>query len=135
MNIMIPFLWVAGGVQLAIAIANLWVPRVLRYRENLTKLSPMVRQVFIVHSLYIVLVLLGFSALSLFFAPQLASGAPLGRALSAFLAVFWLLRVGLQLGYYDRTVRANCRIGDVAYTLAISSLGIVFAVTALGVVK
>jgi hypothetical protein len=69
MNTMVPFLWLAGGVQLAIAIANLWVPRVLHYRENFAKLSPMVRQVFIVHSVYIVLMLLGFSALCLFFAP------------------------------------------------------------------
>jgi len=135
MNTMVPFLWVAGGVQPAIAVSNFWVPGVLHYREYLAKLSPMVRQVFIVHSLYIVLMLLGFSGLSICFASQLTSGGPLGRALSAFLAVFWLLRVGLQLGYYDREVRAKCRIGDVAYTLAISSLGVIFAVVALGVVK
>lgn len=46
MNTMVPFLWVAGGVQLAIAIANLWVPGILHYRENLAKLPPMARQVF-----------------------------------------------------------------------------------------
>src|SRR5690242_1596588 len=57
MNTTVRFLWVAGGVQLALAVANLWVPKVLRYRQNLAKLSPMVRQVFIVHSVYLVLVL------------------------------------------------------------------------------
>ena len=135
MNSMVPFLWIAGAVHLSIAVSNFWVPGILHYRENLAKVSPMVRQVFIVHSVYMVLVLLGFSALCFFFAPELTSGAPLGRFLSAFLAVFWLLRVVLQLTFYDREVRAKYRLGDVAYTLAVSCLGVVFAVVALGVVK
>ena len=135
MNPMVPFLWTAGAVHLLIAVSNLWVPRILQYRENLAKVSPMVRQVFVVHSIYTVLVLLAFSALCFFFAPELAGNSPLGRFLSAFLAVFWLLRVVLQFAYYDREVRARFRWGDVAYTLAVSCLGIVFAVVALGVVK
>lgn len=135
MNTMVPFLWIAGAVHLAIAVSNFWVPGILHYRENLAKVSPIVRQVFIVHSVYMVLVLLGFSALCFFFAPELVSGAPLGRFLSAFLAVFWLLRIVLQLTFYDPEVRAKYRLGDIAYTLAVSCLGLVFAVVALGVVK
>lgn len=135
MNTMVPFLWIAGGIQLAIAVSNIWVPGILHYRENLAKVSPMVRQIFVVHSIFIVLVLLGFSALCFFFTPELASRAPLGRFLSAFLAVFWSLRVVLQLAYYDREVRAKYRLGDVAYALAVSYLGLTFMVVALGVVK
>jgi hypothetical protein len=135
MSAMVLLVWAAGGTHLAIAISNFWVPGILHYRENLEKVSPMVRQVFVVHSIYMVLVLLGFSALCFFFAPELTSGAPLGRSLSAFLAVFWLLRVVLQLAYYDREVRAKYRLGDVAYMLAVTSLAAVFAVVALGVVK
>jgi len=82
MNNMVPYIWAAGGVQLAIAVANFWVPGILRYRENLARPSPMMRQVFIVHATYIVLVLLGFSALSFFFAVELARGTPLGRLLT-----------------------------------------------------
>ena len=67
---------------------------------------------------------------------RIVAGAnPLGRFLSAFLAAFWLLRVFLQFVYYDRALRAKCRLGDIAYTLAISSLSIVYSVTALGVVR
>ncbi len=117
------------------AVSNLWVPRILHYRQNLAKVSTIVRQVFTVHASYLVLVLLAFSALSIFLAPELAGANPLGRFLSAFLAVFWLLRVVLQLAYYDRKLRAKCRLGDIAYTLAISSLSIVYSVTALGVVR
>jgi hypothetical protein len=135
MNAMVPFIWAAGAVHLAIAAANFWVPGILHYRENLAKVSPMVRQVFIVHSIYMVLVLLGFSALCFIFAPELASGAPLGRALSGFIAVFWLLRVVLQFALYDREFRARYRLGDIVYTLAIASLAVVFSIAALGVMK
>jgi hypothetical protein len=106
MRTMIPFIWAAGVVQLLIVAANFWIPSILDYRGNLKRISPMFRQIFVVHSLYIVLTVLGFAGLCLFFAPQLASGQTLARAISAFLAVFWLLRVFLQFGYYDRGVRA-----------------------------
>jgi hypothetical protein len=133
MRMMIPFIRAAGTVQLLIVAANFWIPSILDYRGNLDRVTPFIRQVFVVHTLYIVLTVLGIAMLSLFFAPQLASGAPLVRAINAFLAVFWLLRVFLQFGYYDRGVRAMYRCGDVAYTLAISSLAVVFASLALGV--
>ncbi len=135
MRILIPLLWIAGAVQLSIAVSNFWVPGILHYRENLIKLSPIVRQVFVVHSIYMVLVLLGFSGLCFFFAPELAEGGPLGRSVSGFLAVFWALRVALQFGFYDKEVRARHRLGDVAYSVAIISLAAVFSVVALRVVK
>lgn len=135
MRVLIPLIWIAGAVQLSIAVSNIWVPGILHYRENLVKLSPIVRQVFVVHSIYMVLVLLGFSGACFFFAPELAGSTPLGTALSGFLAVFWLLRVALQFGFYDREVRANHRLGDVAYTFATACLAAVFSVAGLGVVR
>ncbi len=91
---------VAGAVQLAIGLANLPLAIRLQYRKNLAGVSEMVRQIFYVHAAYIVLVVLGFAALSLLFPTDLASGRPLGRFLSTFLAIFWLLRVPIQLFYY-----------------------------------
>src|SRR5712692_2461885 len=101
MQTLIPLLWVAGGIHLGIGVANFALPRRLRYRENLSKVSPIIRQIFVVHSLYIVVVVLLFAALCLFFAPDLAGASRLGRFLSAAMAVFWLLRIPLQLFYYD----------------------------------
>ena len=71
MQTLIPLLWVAGGVHLGIGVAKFALPRRLRYRENLSKVSPIIRQIFVVHSLYIVVVVLLFAALCLFFAPDL----------------------------------------------------------------
>ena len=57
MRSLIPWLWAAGAVQLVIIAANFVLPKKLRCRENLARVSPMIREVFIVHWVYIVLVL------------------------------------------------------------------------------
>ena len=133
MNI-VPFLWVAGGVQLLIAGANIGLPSRLRYRENLARLTPIVRQVFVVHSVYIGLVLVIFSALWIGYAPELASGSGLGRFLSASLALFWSLRVLVQLFYYDRELCRRYRAAHIAFTLSFLFLSGVFIAAALGAV-
>jgi hypothetical protein len=121
---------VAGILQLVIAAANLVLPRILQYRENLAPVSPMIRQIFLVHSGYIVLVLVGFGIVSIVFASELAGGSGLGRFVSGFLAVFWLLRVPVQLRY-DPVIRRRYRLVDVAFLLAVLYLGATYLSAAL----
>ncbi len=135
MRHLIPWLWAAGAVQLLIFGANFVLPKKLSCRENLARVSPMIREVFIVHWVYIVLVLGIFASLSFWFAPELAGASRLGRYLSAVIAVFWLLRVPIQLFFYDSELRRLNRFGDVVFLIAFSYLGVVFSVAALGVVR
>jgi hypothetical protein len=135
MKALIPWLWAAGAVQLVIIAANFVLPKKLRCRENLTQVSPMIREVFIVHWVYIILVLGIFTSLSFWFTPELAGATRLGRYLSAVIAVFWLLRVPIQIFFYDDELRKQNRFGDVVFLLAVSYLGIVFSVAALGVLR
>ncbi len=121
---------VAGAVQLAIGLANLPLASRLQYRKNLAGASAIVRQVFYVHAAYIVLVVFGFAALSLLFPTDLAGGRPLGRFLSAFLAIFWLLRVPIQLLYYPVEIRRQNRLADVIFTVAFAFLAVVFGLAA-----
>ena len=121
---------VAGAVQLAIGLANLPLAIRLQYRKNLAGASPIVREVFYVHAAYIVLVVLGFAALSLLFPMDLAGGRPLGRFLSGFLAVFWLLRVPIQLFYYPAEIRRQNRFADVVFIVAFAFLAVVFGLAA-----
>ena len=125
-------IWSAGLVQLAILAANFVVPGHLRLRENLAKVTPMIRSVFIVHWTYILLVLALFSALCFGFAPDLAGGSRLGRFLSAAIAVFWLPRIPIQLFVYDRELRRQHRLGDVAMLLALTFVVLVFGAAAFG---
>ena len=135
MKALIPWLWVAGALKLVIIAANFVVPKKLQCRENLAHVSPMIRTVFVVHWVYIVLVLGTFASLSFWFAPELAGASRLGRYLSAVIAVFWLMRVPIQLLFYDSEIRRQNRVGDAVFLLAFSYLGVVFSIAALGVVR
>ena len=118
MRVLLQLLWLAGFVQLAIASANFFLPGKLNYKENLSRVSPIIRQIFVVHSVYIVGVVLLFAVLTFGFANELASGHGLGRFLAASIAIFWLFRAPVQLLYYDATLRKLNRWGDIAFTSA-----------------
>ena len=124
-------IYLAGLCLLAIAFANFFAPRVLRYRENLALVSPIVRQIFLVHCAYIVLVLCGQAALCFVFPEELAGRSVLGRSLSGFFALFWLTRFVLQGWYYDRGAKGEFPRFNLLFLAAFLFLGCVFAVLAL----
>lgn len=127
---MIALLWIAGALQLGIAAANFGVARVLRFQDEFARLSPIVRDIARAHHAYIIGVLVFAGLLCLLFAPELASGSPLGAFLSAGLALFWSVRVALQLLRYDPAVRRRFRLADVLFTLVAAGLAALFATTA-----
>ena len=124
-------IWGAGVVHVGIIAANIPLPGRLRVRERLAGVPRFVRQIFYVHWIYIVIVLGLFAALCFRFAPELAGGSRLGRFLSGFIAGFWLLRIGLQLFYYDPEVRRENRGLDFFYVLSLVVLVAVFGTAAL----
>lgn len=123
---------VAGGIHLAIIAANVPLPGKLKVRQHLASVPNFIRQIFFVHWIYIVLMLGLFSTLCLFFPAQLAGGTSLGRFLSGYMALFWLLRIVLQVTYYDRAVRGENRLLDAMYLVALIVLSIIFSLAALG---
>lgn len=135
MNALVPWIWVAGGLNLAIAAANLAIPSVLQYRAKLAHVPPIIRQVFTAHSGYIVLSLLAFGGLCLLFPHDLAAGSGLGAFLSGYMAVFWLARLAIQLFYLDRDIRRQHPGAHLAFALVAAYLAAVSMVAATGVVK
>lgn len=128
---MIWLIWLAGGIHAAIGLFNIALLGKLRVRENLAGLPRFLRQVVYVHWLYIVLVLGFFSALCFGFAAELAGASTLGRFLSAFMAGFWLLRIGLQWFYYDPEVRRQNRRLDALYNVALVVLVVISGMAAM----
>ena len=135
MKPLIPYIWASGVVHLIVAAANVALPTILRFRANLAKVSPIIRQIFIVHSAYIILNLLAFAGLCLFFTPELAGGSALGRILSGYMAVFWLARLFIQLFYYDPEVKRHHPLANVGFALAVLYMGGIATMAALGVGK
>ena len=129
MNTLLHAIQLAGAFHLVIAAANFILPAMLRYRENLEKVSTIIRQIFCVHADYIVLVLVGFGLVSLLFPAELAGASPLGRFMAAFLALFWGSRVVVQLTYYDAAIKREHPCGNIFFLLVFIYLTVVFAVT------
>src|SRR5438445_2698552 len=132
-NYLVSLLWIAGVVQASDVLANVAIPAKIRSRENLARVSPIIRQIFWSHWFFIAFVLLFFSILCLLFAPLLAGGTPPGRFMSGALSVFWLLRTLVQLFWFDGEFRSRNRVADIAFILSSALLAAIFAVASLRV--
>lgn len=120
-------LYAAGGLQLVVVAANFVIPGRLEFAGNLSKTSPIIRQIFRVHHVYIVGILAFFAALCFVFPEELAGGSAMGRFTTGFIALFWGLRLPVQLFYYDPEVRRANRVEDVLFGTLLAALAAVFA--------
>jgi hypothetical protein len=134
-GLMKELIWGAGAVHVGIIAANIPLPGRLQVQEKLAGVPRFVRQIFYVHWVYIVIVLALFAALCFGFAPDLAGASVLGRFLSGFMAGFWLLRIGLQLFYYDREIRRENRGLDMLYLASLIVLVVIFGMAAIRTVR
>lgn len=99
---LIVHLRIVGCLLLVLVAAHVFFPRWFHWREELPRLSLLNRQMFIVHCLFIALVLMMMAALVLAIPQTLLTPSPLALAVAGGLASFWLLRLGAQLFVYDR---------------------------------
>jgi hypothetical protein len=126
------WLWLAGAIQAGIVLANAALPARLNVKQGIAPLPRFLRQVFVVHWIYIVITVALFSALCLLFPRELAGATPLGRFLSGFLALFWGLRIVLQLLYYDSETRRQNRFLDLCYLAGLCALVGILGAAAVG---
>jgi hypothetical protein len=89
-------IFVAGIGQLCVLIASALVPLRLNWRQELSTLSRLHRQMHWVYGGYVVLAIVALGLLSIVNAADLASGTPLARGVCAYIAVFWGVRLLLQ---------------------------------------
>jgi hypothetical protein len=126
-------LQIAGVLHLGLMCAGLLMPKVVRMRWHLMTLPPFIRQLFWVYYAFIGLCLVSFSLITIFFADTLAAGGPLARALCAFFALFWTLRLIVATWVFDmRPYLTNSarRLGYHALNLAFVFLPVVYALAA-----
>jgi hypothetical protein len=89
-------IFAAGLGQAGILVVSAQVPSALRWREELRPLPRLHRQMHWVYGGYVVLSIVAFAAISLTNARELAAGGALARAVCAYIAVFWGIRLALQ---------------------------------------
>ena len=95
------YIIIGGVLQLGVLIAAALLPRVLDWKTNLPNLPKLQEQILRVYAFYICLMILALGLLCIVFADELLAGTVLAKALCFFVAVFWGIRLMIQLFYYD----------------------------------
>ena len=96
-------LYTVAAAQLAVAVVNLFLVRLLGWKSELERMPLLVREVFVVHAWFISVTLAIFGAVTMRFAPEFAAGTSheVFRWLAGGIGAFWALRTVLQITYYS----------------------------------
>ncbi len=94
-------LYVAAIGHLLILTASFQVPARLGWKDDIAKLTRFNQKIFWLYGAYILLCIVGFSALTWRLHDDFLSGVPAARGLAGFIAVFWSLRVMADVFWYD----------------------------------
>ncbi len=97
-------LWlrIVAVAQLALAVLSLCLPRILKWKPDIDRMSPLVRDVFEIHSWFIALTLVIWGVLTWQFAAEMAyTPTPMSRWLCAAIGIFWGIRCVLQWTHYS----------------------------------
>ena len=93
---------IAAAAQLAIAVLNLFLVRIMKWEEPVARMPQLVREVFHVHAWFITITLVIFGVVTIRFAGELAAGKnELGRWLVCGIGLFWLIRWVMQFFFYS----------------------------------
>jgi len=96
------FLRAAAIGQFAVAVLNLWLIRIMKWKPDLERMPLLIREVFHIHCIFISLTLSIFAVLTWRFAKDIASAAnPLCVWLAAGIGMFWLVRSLMQWSHYS----------------------------------
>jgi hypothetical protein len=90
--------WVilAGLAHFGLVAVGSQVPRVFKFDQSLAPLGPALRRLIWTWGAFIVLANVGFGALSLLYAEEIAAGKGLAGGFALFTGLYWLVRLGCQ---------------------------------------
>lgn len=92
---------IAGILLILLVFFHLFLPRRFHWKEELAHLSLLNRQIFMVHTFFICLVLLLMGLLSAFGGHLLLQPLPLARLVAGGCAAFWGIRLIFQWLIYS----------------------------------
>lgn len=92
---------IGGILHLGTLLGSAQVPKELKFREELPKLAPMMQHWVLTAGGYLVFNITAFGLVSILMRNQLASGDPLARVFCGYIALFWGIRLVIQLFFFD----------------------------------
>jgi hypothetical protein len=92
----------AALAQLGVALLNLFLVRIMKWKRDLISASLLIREVFLIHIYFISITLAIFGALTWRFAGDIATAAnPLCVWLAIGIGSFWSVRSVMQWSHYS----------------------------------
>jgi hypothetical protein len=92
----------AAAVQLGVALLNLFLVPLLKWKDDLQRAPLLLREVFHVHAWFISLTLAIFGVITWRFAGEFAAHKDaIASWLAAGIGIFWAIRTVLQMTYYS----------------------------------
>src|SRR2546421_6151201 len=93
---------VVAVAQFAVAILNLFLIRIMKWKPDLERAPLIIREVFRIHVVFISITLSIFAALTWRFAYEIArASSPLTIWLAVAIGLFWLVRSAMQWLHYS----------------------------------
>jgi hypothetical protein len=104
-----------GVLMAALVVVNFFVPGRFHWREEMARLSLVNRQIFQVHTIFIMLTIAMFSVLLLTSAETLLEPTRLGRMVLGGLTIFWGVRMLIQWFFYSPAIWRGNRFNTVMH--------------------
>jgi alginate O-acetyltransferase complex protein AlgI len=87
--------------HLVVLIASFQAPARLGWKQDIPKLTRFNQKVFWVYAFYILLCIVSFAAMTWRLHDAFLEGEPAARCIAGFIAIFWTVRVLVDLFWYD----------------------------------
>lgn len=92
----------AAAVQIGVALLNLSLIRIMKWKPDLDRMPLLIREVFRIHCYFISITLTIFGIITWRFAPEIAAAAsPIAIWLAVGIGLFWLIRSAMQWFHYS----------------------------------
>jgi ABC-type amino acid transport system permease subunit len=108
-------IFVGGLLHFATLLGSAQVPKELKFKEELPKLAPLFQHWIWTAGGYILLNIVAFAIASTFFSNDLVDGSRLARLMCGYIAIFWGIRLVIQLFIFDAKPYLRNRFLTVGY--------------------
>mmetsp|Transcript_167939 Transcript_167939/g.322480 ORF Transcript_167939/g.322480 Transcript_167939/m.322480 type:complete len:531 (+) Transcript_167939:62-1654(+) len=121
----------AGIGQLALVVSSLAIPFLLDYRKELGEIKkPLLRQMFLVYSGYILMINLFFGLISTFAAETILEVGFLPSVIAGFIFLYWFARLMIAIFVFDLSFldRPHEIVGRVGIELLFTLLPVIYGI-------
>lgn len=112
-SILNTMLQVTGLSMIMLALGHAYLPKLLNWKDDLDKLTSINKEVFVVHSLFIVVGILLLGGVCLFFSEALVQKSQLALIASACFAMCWLSRLICQFITFSGDITTSRKVDRV----------------------